>query len=526
VRNSAKMACAVALPVTLSATLALAGGFAGYTDPVRWPVGLNPTDVQTADLDGDAHADLLITNIAGRLTTLRGVGDGAFVTLGVAQTIAAPKALALGDFNGDHHPDAAVVSATGLQLAIHLNQGDGTFGSASLITLSAFADAVVSGDFNGDGRLDLYVSHINAHRLTLLLGDGTGSFQIDRTIDTPYYPYCIEAVNLNGDNATDLGVGLLSGGQDNAIRMILSDGKGGYLPPVDSSFIRQPVDLAFADFNRDEILDCVSVDKHAGIATVMQGNGDGSFSSPQYHPFDGQPEEVEAFDVNNDGVADVVAAHSYFHRVTTMVGLGNGQFLFPVWQDVGPQANDLTHADFDGDGFMDLAVAHGVPGVEIVSVLLNRSIPGAAAHLLDVSAAVGVIDLGFISDIEHSDNAYLMASAHPLGSVRTPGLIDLRVAARTEEPNPALLNISVEAQISWDGIEQVRLLNRLTRHYDVVMQNPSGLGDRINRVLGVDARPYIGKDGEIELSLRHTTMTRQPFSRFSSFVDWVEIAVE
>lgn len=524
--NSARMACALTLPATLSATLALAGGFAGFTDPVRWPVGLDPTDVQTADLDGDSHADLLVTNSAGRLTTLRGVGDGTFVTLGVQQTLASPKALALGDFNGDDRPDAAVVSASGSQLAIHLNQGDGTFGSASLIALSALADAVVSGDFNGDGHLDLYVSHINAYRLTLLLGDGTGSFQIDRTIDTPYYPYCIEAVNLNGDNAADLGVGLLSGGQYNAIRMILSDGKGGYLPPVDSSFIRQPVDLAFADFNRDEILDCVSVDKHAGIATVMQGNGDGSFSSPQYHPFDGQPEEVEAFDVNNDGIDDVVAAHSYFHRVTTMVGLGDGQFLFPVWQDVNARANDLAHADFDGNGFEDIVVAHGVPGIDIVSVLRNRSTPGAAAHLIDISAAAGKIDLGFISDIEHTDNAYLMASAHPLGSARTPGLIDLRVAARTDEPAPTLLNISVEAQISWDGVEQVRLLNRLTGHYDTVMQNPSGLGDRINRVLGVDARPYVGKNGEIELSLRHMTMTRRPFSRFSSFVDWVEIAVE
>lgn len=516
-------------PLTLiaAASSLWAGGFAGFTQPARVPSGLHPSDVQVADVNNDQFADMLVLNQSqSTLTVLLGRGDGTFDRQPAVLTTSMPSAMAVGDFTDDQRPDVAVLSAAGATLAVHVNNGSGGFGVAEMLNIGAIGEGIVSNYFDADPCADLVIAHRYANRLTHLRSLGNGSFEVAATFETPHYPWSIETADVNGDSRPDIGVGLLPGGQGNAIRILLNDGNGGFLAPVDTPIARQLVDLTFGDFNRDDILDCATIDTSASAATVLRGDGTGAFASPQFYPFDGRPEEVEAFDVNDDGVDDVVAAHSYFHRVTTLVATGDGQFRFPVWQDVFAQAHDLAHGDFDGDGFNDIVVGHTLTGIDIVSVLVNRSIPGEAASLHDVRAAAGRIELGGVPDIEHSENGYLQAS-HTFGTVRAPGLIDLHVAARTDVASPALLNITLEAQITQDlGVEQLRLFNWQTRSFDAIMANKTGQGDRLNRVLGVDARPYVGPKGEIVASLRYSTDTRTQFGRFAALVDWVEIAVE
>lgn len=515
------------LATAFAASRADAGGFAGYTDPVRWAAGSQPSDVQTADLNGDQRADMVTADEStGMLSVMLGLGDGTFLSPVSRPTIVSPKAVALADFNGDHRPDAAVVSASGNQLAIHLNLGDGTFGEPTLINLGAPADSVVAGDFNGDGHADLFVGQIYAFSVTLVSGDGTGAMQVAQTFTTPYYPWCIEAADVNGDGVDDLGIGLLSGGQYNAIRMLLSDGQGGILAPVDTPITRQPVDLAFGDFNRDQVLDCVTIDRHAGAATMLSGSGDGAFFDARFSALDGQPEEVEAVDVNNDGVDDVVAAHSYFHRITTIVGLGDGTFLLPVWQDVGT-VTDLAHADFDGNGFQDVVVGHSFQGADTVSVLINRSAPGVAAELLDVQAANGFIVFGPVEDIRFPDNVSLRSQSFAPISVRSAEQIDLRVTARTNVAQPRSLNLSVISQANREHVfEHVRLRNRQTGQFDVVMIHTTYPGDGLHSVSGVDAAPYVDADGMIEMSIRFASAPRHNDYRLEGYVDWVDIAVE
>lgn len=506
---------------------AWAGGFAGFTSPARIPAGLQPSDVQVADVNGDQFADMLVLNQSqSTLTVLLGRGDGTFDRRPAVLTTSLPTAMAIGDFTDDQRPDVAVLSGAGATLAVHVNDGSGGFGVAQMLNIGVVGEGIVSAYFDGDPCADLVIAHRYAYRLTHLRSLGDGSFEVAATFDTPHYPWSIETADVNGDSRPDIGVGLLPGGQGNAIRILLNDGNGGFLAPIDTPIARQPVDLTFGDFNRDHLPDCATIDTSAGVATILRGDGTGAFASPQTYPFDGRPEEVEAFDVNDDGVDDVVAAHSYFHRVTTLVATGDGQFFFPVWQDVFAQAHDLAHGDFDGDGFNDIVVGHTLTGIDIVSILLNRSIPGDPATLEEVLAAAGRIEIGGVADIEHSENAYLQA-AHIFGTVRAPGVIDLHVAARTDVASPALLNITLEAQITQDlGVEELRLFNWQTRSFDAIMENKTGLADRFNRALGVDAQPYVGPKGQIIASLRYSTDMRTQFGRFAALVDWVEIAVE
>ncbi len=516
------MALAAIAPAMLAASLAPAGGFAGFSEPVRWTTGAAPSDVHAADLNGDGRIDLAVINQgAATLTVLIGRGDGTFNRLADVPTAASPIALALGDFTDDQRPDVAVLSGAGATLAVHVNNGDGTFGAAEMRALSAPGHRIVSADFNADGCADLFVAHRDARRLTHLRSLGNGTFEPAHEFSVPHYPWCIETADVNGDGRPDLGVGLLSGGQNNAIRVYLNNGGAGFHAPVDSAILRQPVDLAFGDFNRDGVLDAAALDQPAGIVTSVVGAGNGSFSQQQFASADGRPEAIIATDMNNDGIDDVVSVHSYFNRVSTLIGRGDGGFHFTLWQPLPPQAMDVTFGDFDSDGFPDIAATHAFPQSDVVTVLLNQSLPGDAADLLDVQAHHGRIIFGPVENIQRSDNAALRASADEQG-------LDLRVTARTRVAQPQRLNLTIESQISANaGVEQVRLYNWKAERFDVAMQNQTGLGDRRSSALAIPAGPYIGPDGALLLSVRYFVPVLSVRSAHpEAMVDWVEIAVE
>lgn len=507
---------------------ALGGGFAGYSPPTRWHLGAMPSDVQIADVDGDGHLDLIATAKAANTFGLQlGTGQGSFKPGTTANTIASPQALVVTDFNGDSFPDVAIVSDVQTSLAVHMNRGDGTFTPAALMNIGIPGDVLVHGDFDGDGTTDLFIAHRDERKLTLVVGEGQGAFVVARSFDMPHYPWSIRAVHANGDDATDLGIGLLSGGQINAIRLMLSDGNGGFLAPVDTSINRQPVDLDFGFFDDDAHLDCATIDLHAGVATTLFGVGDGTFVEPSFHPFNGQPEEMKVIDIDNDGFDDVVAAHSYFQRVTTLVSKGDRSFQIPLWHALPTRGNDMAIGDFDENGFTDLVVTHAAMASMSASVLLNETIPGRAADLIDVRTVVGQIIFGPVEDIRRPDSVTLRARAEVPTTFIAPPSVDLRVTAQSFVSNPQSLNVTVKSGVNIPAImEQVRLFNFDTGQFDVIGRYRSGPANQLHTLQDVVAPPYIGPDGMMELSIRTGVQPAFAQRSLETFVDWIEIAVE
>ena len=84
------------------------------------------------------------------------------------------------DFNGDGHLDQAVLSSNGV--SIFLGNGDGTFTLKSTITLGSQPYSLAVGDFNGDDHPDLAVADVADSTVIVLLGNGDGSF----TSETAY----------------------------------------------------------------------------------------------------------------------------------------------------------------------------------------------------------------------------------------------------------------------------------------------------------------------------------------------------
>jgi FG-GAP-like repeat/FG-GAP repeat len=147
----------------------------GFLQP--FDVG-DPNAVALADINGDGHLDILVTNFDsgdhggedGGVGVLLGNGDGTFQPAVTYNPGGAASGLAIADLNGNGKLDAAVIESICEQcmsnngnpspsVAVFAGNGDGTFQSAVYFAASAEAVSVVAADLNGDGLPDLVLGN-------------------------------------------------------------------------------------------------------------------------------------------------------------------------------------------------------------------------------------------------------------------------------------------------------------------------------------------------------------------------------
>src|SRR5215831_10710284 len=95
---------------------ALAGNVA-FRPAQSYTVGTNPSAVAVADFNSDGKMDLAVMNVgdpaandSGSVSILLGNGDGTFQSANNITAGKNPRAMAIGDFNGDHKVDVAVIN--------------------------------------------------------------------------------------------------------------------------------------------------------------------------------------------------------------------------------------------------------------------------------------------------------------------------------------------------------------------------------------------------------------------------------
>jgi hypothetical protein len=357
--------------------------------------------IAVGDVNGDGHPDLLVTNLCvssnctnGSIGVLLGKGNGTFQSP-VTYSSGGREAvsIAVADVSGDGHPDLLVTngcaddSCTSGSVGVLLGNGDGTFQPAiSYGSGGQEADSIAVADVNGDGRPDLLVANQCAisscadGRAAVLLGNGNGTFQPAVVYSSGgQVALAITVGDVNGDGHPDLLVANECAGAtcaDGKVAVLLGNGDGTFqsVPSYNSGGLVAG-SIAVADVNGDghpDLLvanECFDSSCTNGGVGVLLGNADGTFQSPLAYN-SGNSGDLDTFsiavaDVNGDGHPDLLVANECFNGSCTHGGvgvlLGNGDGTFRAvvtYSSGGLEADSIAVADVNGDGHPDLLVAN------------------------------------------------------------------------------------------------------------------------------------------------------------------------
>ncbi|HEY6770381.1 MAG TPA: FG-GAP-like repeat-containing protein [Candidatus Sulfotelmatobacter sp.] len=184
--------------------------------------------VTMADVNGDGHLDLLVSNQCANfnncnnasLGVLLGKGNGVFNKVAAYNpgVYARSYTVTAQDLNGDGFLDLVVSEqcfdsncANGA-VGVLLGNGTGTFGTATLYpTAGVVTVSAAVGDVNGDGKPDLIAvdsyscSTCNNGAFDIFLGNGDGTFQAASFFNlNGNNTYSVAAADVNGDGNLDV----------------------------------------------------------------------------------------------------------------------------------------------------------------------------------------------------------------------------------------------------------------------------------------------------------------------------------
>lgn len=360
-----------------------------FAAAASYATDINPESVAIGDVNGDGHPDVITANSASdTVTVLLGTGTGAF-ELGIPYSVSTvgepngtqPVSVALGDVNGDGHPDIVTADSgtttEGLAWGVSIltNKGDGSFGTPRVLPAGANPLSVALGDLDGDGVADIVTANGGAEAPVALFSSTKFAIPVTLPGGAATAPVFVALGDLDGAGGPDL---VTANAGSASVSVYLNDNGTFAEPTVLADVDMNPTEsAALGDVNDDGFNDIVASMSGANMAGLWLGTGDGAFIwSGNYELYtDEYPTAISLGDVNDDEYLDIVTANSGTDDVTVLLGNGDATFGYPIafaLSGSAPTPMSLGIADFDADNRLDIVTANG--GSEDISVLLNTTV--------------------------------------------------------------------------------------------------------------------------------------------------------
>src|ERR1044072_6073183 len=304
----------------------VAGGANGLTGLYGGGIGGGPGGggtpaVGSGAVNGDGNLDIVVTNgtaILFGVSVWLGNGNRTFGTRADYNTGGAATLVAIGDLNGDGHPDLAVASSTTGKIYTLFNNGHGIFGSATPYTAGIGPYSVAIGYFHSDVILDLAVANNGSNTVSVLLGSGGGIFPTKADYATGHNPRSVAIGYFDGDGNPDLAVANIGSA---TVSVLLGLPDGTFAANVPYGTFTAPSCVAIGDLNGDGRLDLVTANatQPTAYVSVLLGNGDGTFQTKTDYPSAPGPACVAVGDLNHDGKRDLAVASAITGTVSVLL---------------------------------------------------------------------------------------------------------------------------------------------------------------------------------------------------------------
>ncbi len=362
-----------------------------FSEPVLYTETGGAGQLLTADLDSDAHVDVIVTG-GNAVNVLFNDGAGGLAAETRISYERSLSHLRASDLDGDLHVDLVWFERLDdgtRALSVWYNSGDGRSGELQRVPVSEYSGVPAAiWDVNGDGLDDVLFS-AGGRSLDALVNQGDRTFVPLQIFEYHVSRYSLQTFvpgDFDGDGDADVA----------AMFQYFYSNRYTYVKGTVVSLLINDRALPFRlgsevglEWTDDDIAGCASVtgdfDGDGDLDVMISGrplrgltpsafvsleNLGGRFALIEtYRAADGAPNAVSVADINTDGRLDVAFATDAIRGVYVRQNLGGFSFggMSPFPTSI--RGALLSTADLDGDGQFDLVQA----GSGGIAVLFNET---------------------------------------------------------------------------------------------------------------------------------------------------------